>query len=121
MDRLRMMQEVERQKMVALEEQRRGKVARDQQEEQEQKAKENAVKQEKTKIEKEALAKRARENRAKQQAKEQEFEKALASDAPELRKLANDVMTSDYGSDVLGKKVRVPLRLFTRRKEVAWL
>eukprot|EP00928_Gymnodinium_smaydae_P088102 TRINITY_DN72246_c0_g1_i1.p1 TRINITY_DN72246_c0_g1~~TRINITY_DN72246_c0_g1_i1.p1 ORF type:complete len:322 (-),score=102.37 TRINITY_DN72246_c0_g1_i1:46-1011(-) len=112
--------EAERAKMVALEEQRRDKVARDQQEEADRLAKEKKQQQEREKLEREALEKRAREAKNKAQAKEKEFERALARDPAELRKLATAVMEAPYGSDLLQNR-RLPLRLFTRRKEVAWL
>merc|ERR1712228_989798 len=81
---------------------------------------EKAEREEREKAEKEVRQKKARELLEKQRAKEQEFERALSSDPKELRKLASDVMEGDYGNNLLQGK-RLPLRLFTRRKEVAWL
>eukprot|EP00929_Paragymnodinium_shiwhaense_P019612 TRINITY_DN13315_c0_g1_i2.p1 TRINITY_DN13315_c0_g1~~TRINITY_DN13315_c0_g1_i2.p1 ORF type:complete len:290 (+),score=146.12 TRINITY_DN13315_c0_g1_i2:131-1000(+) len=119
-DRLKAMQEAERQKMVALESQRRDKVAADAKEEAERLAKEAAERKEREDKERAELLKKAKEARAKERAKEEEFEKQLAKDPAEQRKLANDVMSGDYGNDVLKGKM-LPLRLFTRRKEVAWI
>merc|ERR1712232_1412889 len=95
-------------------------VAADQKEEAERAAKEAAEKKERDDKERAEMLKRAKEARAKERAKEQEFENELAKDPADQRKLCNDVMSAEYGNDVLKGKL-LPLRLFTRRKEVAWI
>eukprot|EP00927_Polykrikos_kofoidii_P051259 TRINITY_DN45046_c0_g1_i1.p1 TRINITY_DN45046_c0_g1~~TRINITY_DN45046_c0_g1_i1.p1 ORF type:complete len:332 (+),score=111.39 TRINITY_DN45046_c0_g1_i1:77-1072(+) len=119
MERLKALEKAEREKVMALEEQRRDKVAREQQEVAERQVAERLERQERERQERETLEKRAREARQRNRATVEAFEKALAQDSSTLRKLASDVMTGDYGSDVLGGR-KLPLRLFTRRKEVAW-
>jgi len=122
LERKREREEAERQARVLKEEMRREQVAQETAERLEREAAEKAVREAQERSEREELERRAREARAKQKAKEEEFEKALAADPPELRKAANELMEANYGSEVrLQSRRGLPLRLLTRRKEVAWL
>mmetsp|Transcript_107629 Transcript_107629/g.278638 ORF Transcript_107629/g.278638 Transcript_107629/m.278638 type:complete len:171 (+) Transcript_107629:410-922(+) len=122
LERKREREEAERQARVEKEEKRREQVAQEVAEQAEREAAERAVREAQERQERAELERRAREAKAKQKAKEEEFEKALTADPPELRKAANDLMEANYGSAVKLKGRRgLPLRLLTRRKEVAWL
>lgn len=109
-------EQVEREKLIAIEEQRRGMVLEGQKEEAERKAKEEAERKEREELERKALQKRAREVQARVQAREKDFDKELAADSADLRKLASELMEAEYGKNILGDR-RLPLRLLTRRKE----
>jgi len=124
-ERKREREEAEQAVRVKAEEQRRQQVAKEAAEQAEREAAELAERKELERIETEALQKKAREARAVQRAKEEEFERSIISDPEELRQAANALMEADYGSSVnlegTGRKRGLPLRLMTRRKEVAWL
>ncbi|CAJ1327814.1 unnamed protein product [Effrenium voratum] len=113
-------EEAERQAKMAVEKKRREQEAKKAAEEAERQAAERAVREEKERQEREEMLARAREVHKEQREKEEEFRKALNSDPVELRKAADDLMEAEYGSGVK-EGVRLPLRLLTRRKEVAWI
>merc|ERR1719323_804055 len=111
--------------MMEMEERRREQVAKEQAEQAEKEAAEEAERKNQERLEREKLEKRAREQLAERKAREAEFEKILAQDPADLRKAAADLMDAPYGTAVKlegtcqeGKGL--PLRLLTRRKEVAW-
>jgi hypothetical protein len=104
---------------VQVELQRREQVARDKKEQQERDAAERAEREAKEAVEREEAIKHAREARAQLRAKEKEFMSIIEGDPAELRSAANTLMEAEYGSSVTKVKA-IPLRLFTRRKEVAW-
>ena len=115
-------EEAERQAKMAVEKKRREQVAKEAAEEAQRQAAERAIREEKERIEREEMMQRAREAHKEQREKEEEFRKALESDAPELRKAAHEIMEADYGSEIKVEGRRgLPLRLLTRRKEVAWI
>lgn len=115
-------EEAERQAKMAVEKKRREQVAKEQAEEAQRQAVERQVREEKERIEREEMLARARELHKEQREKEEEFRKALNSEPPELRKAAEDIMEADYGTEIkLQDRVGLPLRLLTRRKEVAWI
>jgi len=115
-------EEAERQNIQALELRRRDQVAREAEEEKERQKVLRAERQEAERKEREDLERRAREAKLARKAVEDEFEAQLAQDPPDHRKAAADLMEAEYGSAVKPPKGRkgLPLRLFTRRKEVAW-
>jgi len=123
LERKRQLEEAERNARIQAEEQRREQVAREAAEQAEREAAERAERQELERREREEQAAKAREARMQQRAREEEFERVLASDPQPLRRAAAELMEAEYGSSVrLEDGSRgVPLRLFTRRKEVAWL
>ncbi|CAE7719822.1 LZTR1 [Symbiodinium sp. CCMP2592] len=97
-------------------------VAKEAAEEAQRHAEEKAIREEKERIEREEMLARAREAHKEQREKEEEFRKALNSDPAELRKAAEDIMEADYGTEIKVEGRRgLPLRLLTRRKEVAWI
>ncbi|CAE7711349.1 LZTR1 [Symbiodinium sp. CCMP2456] len=98
------------------------KVAKEAAEEAQRHAEEKAIREEKERIEREEMLARAREAHKEQREKEEEFRKALSSDPVEFRKAAEDIMEADYGTEIKVEGRRgLPLRLLTRRKEVAWI
>ena len=115
-------EEAERQAKMAVEKKRREQVAKEAAEEAQRQAAERAVREEKERQEREEMLARAREAHKEQREKEEEFRKALESEPPEFRKAADEIMEADYGSEIKveGRK-GLPLRLLTRRKEVAWI
>jgi len=100
-------------------------VAQDAQEQREREQAERAQRQEEQRQEAEILRKKAMEQKAKQRAKEEEFIAMINSEPEPLRKAAAQLMEAAYGSPVnlegTGRSRGLPLRLFTRRKEVSWL
>merc|ERR1740129_1370582 len=113
-------EEAERLTRIEEETHRRELVAIEQREAAEKEAADKAVKEEADRREQEE--RRALEAREKQRAKEQEFTRALEAEPPELRAAADALMEAQYGSGVSVKGRRgLPLRLLTRRKDVAWL
>jgi len=122
LERIRERQEAERQAIQAQEEIRRAQVAQESAERNEREASERAEKEAVDKAEAAVFMQRAREQRAATKEKEQAFEVALSSDPKELRKAAEELMQADYGSSVKVEGRRgLPLRLLSRRKEVAWM
>lgn len=116
-------EEAERQAAILAETERREQVAKEAKEQEEREAAEKAERKERERLEQEELVRKAREARAAQKAKEEEFYKALAADPEDIRKSASDLMEAEYGSSAKlpGGRKGLPLRLFTRRREVAWL
>merc|ERR1712217_304383 len=89
----------------------------------EKEAADKAERQRIAKAEKDEQIKRAREKRAIDKAAEQEFLKSIAVDPEPLRKAAMNLMEAQYGTSVKADEIGrrgLPLRLMTRRKEVAW-
>jgi len=123
LERKRQMEEAEMNARIQAEEQRREQVAREAAEQAEREAAEHAERQEIKRREREEQAAKAREARMQQKAREEEFERQLASDPDMLRRSAAQLMEAEYGSFVKVEDGRrgLPLRLLTRRKEVAWL
>merc|ERR1711879_44880 len=114
----------DRQAKMAVEKKRREQVVKEQTEEAQKIVEQRASKEEKEKIEQEEMLVRAKGLHKEQQEKEEEFCKALKNELPELRKAAEDLMEADYGTSVAaldGKRKGLPLRLLTRRKEIAWI
>jgi len=116
-------EEAERKAKMAVEKKRREQVAKEAAEEAQRQAAEKAAREEKERQEREEMLARAREVHKEQREKEEEFRKALNSEAPELRKAAEDIMEAEYGSEIppIEGHKGLPLRLLTRRKEVAWI
>jgi len=115
-------EEAERQARMLVENKRREQAAKEAAEDAERFAAEKAAKEEKDKAERVELMKRAREAHKEQREKEEEFKKALGQELPEFRKAAEDIMEAEYGSDIkVAGRRGLPLRLLTRRKEVAWI
>mmetsp|Transcript_11436 Transcript_11436/g.21654 ORF Transcript_11436/g.21654 Transcript_11436/m.21654 type:complete len:326 (-) Transcript_11436:35-1012(-) len=108
---------------VEMENDRRKKVAVEMKEQQEREAAERAEREERERAEHEEALQAAREARAIQRAKDEEFMRQINSDPEELRNAASNLMEAEYGSEVQleGRPASVPLRLFTRRREVAWI
>uniref|UniRef100_A0A7S4WCU6 PDZ domain-containing protein n=1 Tax=Alexandrium monilatum TaxID=311494 RepID=A0A7S4WCU6_9DINO len=123
LERRRQMEEAEMNAKIQAEEQRREQVAREAAEQAEREAIERAARQELKRKEREEQAAKAREARMQQKALAEEFERQLAADPEPLRRAAAELMEAEYGSSVRVTDGRrgIPLRLFTRRKEVAWL
>lgn len=105
--------------LMDVEMQRREQVARDKKELEEKEAAERAVREAKEASERTEAIKLAREARSKQRAKDEEFRKLIEADPEEQRKAANSLMEAEYGPASRMAEA-IPLRLFTRRKEVAW-
>jgi len=121
-ERKRQLEEAEKQVRIQEEEKRRVQVARDAAEQAEREAQERAERQEEKRRVREEREKQAREARQQQKLREEEFERILANDPESLRAAAQGLMEADYGTDVKIEGRRgLPLRLLTRRKEVAWL
>lgn len=115
-------EEAEQKAKMAVEKKRREQVAKEAAEEAQRLAEEKAIREEKERIEREEMLARAREAHKEQREKEEEFRKALNSDPADLRKAAEDIMEADYGTEIKVEGRRgLPLRLLTRRKEVAWI
>lgn len=122
LERIRQREEAERNARIEVENQRREKVAKEAAEEAERQAAERAVREEQERKQRGELLARAKEERAKQREKEEEFTRAMAAEPLLFRRAADDLMEAAYGADIKVEGHRgVPLRLFTRRKEVAWL
>jgi len=122
LEKKRAMEEAERKAREDAELHRREQVALEKKEQEQREMVALAERRELAKMRQEAMAKQARGLRAQQKAKEEQFRCALEGDAPEFRKAASDLMDAEYGTDVQIEGRRgVPLRLFTRRKEVSWL
>lgn len=110
--------ELDARKMVEL--QRRDQVAYDKKVQQEKDAADKAEKDAKDAVLREKAIGLAKEARAANRAKAEEFRALLEADPEDLRNAAHALMEAQYGSSVKDSKC-VPLRLFTRRKEVAWI
>lgn len=121
-ERKRQLEEAERQVRIQEEEKRRVQVAQDAAKQAEREAQERAERQEAKRRVREEQAREAREARQLQKLKEEEFEQILARDPEAFRAAAQGIMEADYGTDIRVEGRRgLPLRLLTRRKEVAWL
>jgi len=121
-ERKRQLEEAERQVRIQEEEKRRVQVAQDAAKQAELEAQERAERQEQKRRAREEQAREAREARLLQKMKEEEFERILARDPEAFRAAAQGIMEADYGTDIKIEGRRgLPLRLLTRRKEVAWL
>lgn len=124
-EKKKILEEAETRARIEEEERRREQVAREAEEQREREQVERAQRQEHDRQEAEALRQRALEAKAKQRAKDEEFERTLLSEPEPLRKAAAQLMEAAYGSPVqlegTGRTRGLPLRLFTRRKEVSWL
>jgi len=120
--RKRQLEEAEKQVRIQEEEERRAQVARDAAERAEREAQERAERQEEKRRVREEQAREAREARQQQKLRVEEFERILARDSEPLRAAAQGLMEAAYGTDVRVEGRRgLPLRMLTRRKEVAWL
>lgn len=104
---------------VAVELQRRQQVAQEKKEQQEREAAEAREREIREAAELETKKAGARKVRAERQASEQEFNKIIEGEPAEFRSAAQALMEAAYGSTTQDSKA-VPLRLFTRRREVAW-
>lgn len=115
-------EEAERLAIVQVEAQRREQVSREAAEQAERDAAEKAMRQDGERKELEELRRRAKEQATSMRAKSDEFHAALAKEPEDLRKAAEAFMEGEYGAKVpLAGRRGVPLRLLTRRREVAWL
>lgn len=122
MERRAKLEEAEMKKIMAVEEQRREQVAREAAEQAEREAAERAEREIRERAERQEMERRAKEVRAQQKALQEEFDRALASEPPELRRAAEELMEAEYGTDVkLEGRSGLPLRLLTRQKDVAWV
>jgi len=110
--------------IMEIEEKRRDQVTEDKAEQNRQDAELQKERQAQEKIANDKLLKRAREQAAEKRGKEEEWEKVLNQDSPALRKAAADIMAAPYGGPAIKiegmEGAKLPLRLLTRRKEVAW-
>jgi len=121
-ERKRQLEEAEKQVRIQEEEKRRVQVAQEAAEQAQREAHERAERQEERRRAREEREREAREARQQQKFREEEFERILAGDPEPLRAAAQGLMEADYGTDVKVEGRRgLPLRLLTRRKEVAWL
>lgn len=121
LEKRREREEAERLARVQMEEHRREQVAREAAEEAERVAAEKAIKEEEDRREREDLERRAKEVLIQRRAREEEFRKAVEAEPEDLRRAAQELLEAEYGSSVNVKGRRgLPLRLMTRRKDVAW-
>merc|ERR1712187_242003 len=113
------MEQAEKQARVDVEMVRREQVAREKREREEREQAEEKERQIREAAELEEAKRVAREARAEQRAKIEEFQRLIEKDPKDLRSAANALMEADEGATTKDCKA-IPLRLFTRRKEVAW-
>lgn len=125
LERKRTLEEAEKRALIQVEGQRRKQVAREAAKVAEREAAEHALREEKAQLERKELADRAREERQKLKNQRDVFEQTINAEPVVLLKAAAKLMEAEYGTAVsfpegTGRR-GLPLRLMTRRKEVAWL
>lgn len=98
---------------------RREQVAQEKKVQDEKDAAERAERQAKEAEERGEAIKLARAARDVQRGKTEDFRKLIEADPADMRAAAQALMDAEYGSGIKDGRA-VPLRLFTRRKEVAW-
>lgn len=122
LEKKREREEAEKKAIMEVESQRREQVAKEQREQDEKDAVERAERQAREKRQQDEAERTAREARAQQKARDEDFTRAIEADPEPLRKAASNLMEAQYGTDVQVEGRRgLPLRLLTRRREVAWL
>jgi len=122
LERQRERAEAEKEAIARRELARREQLEKEAAERAEQERAERQVREAKEREEREILLAKAKEQRAIMKAKKEEFMRILNDDPEEERDAATNLMEAEYGSKVkLQGRRGIPLRLMTRRKEVAWI
>eukprot|EP00747_Dinoflagellata_sp_TGD_P032981 gnl/TRDRNA2_/TRDRNA2_136328_c3_seq2.p1 gnl/TRDRNA2_/TRDRNA2_136328_c3~~gnl/TRDRNA2_/TRDRNA2_136328_c3_seq2.p1 ORF type:complete len:333 (+),score=119.53 gnl/TRDRNA2_/TRDRNA2_136328_c3_seq2:149-1000(+) len=122
-ERAREIQKAQEQAVMQAEAARRNKVAEEKEEKERKEAAERAEKEAAEKADKEEKQRQAREHLAKQKALEKEWDAMYEAEREDFRRVAKELLDAAYGQQVKmpeGCK-GIPLRLLTRRKEVAWV
>eukprot|EP00811_Abedinium_folium_P027419 NODE_4158_length_1928_cov_7.997779.p1 GENE.NODE_4158_length_1928_cov_7.997779~~NODE_4158_length_1928_cov_7.997779.p1 ORF type:complete len:343 (-),score=153.02 NODE_4158_length_1928_cov_7.997779:824-1852(-) len=124
-ERKRAAEEAEKGALIEMEAMRRDQVARDAAELAEREAVERASHIEKQSARRREKLEHAREARVKQVAAQEAFFEVINAEPQMLRDVAADLMEADFGSSVRFPKGSdrrgLPLRMLTRRQEVAWI
>lgn len=122
LERKREREEAERQVVMQKEELRRQQVAADKADLELRQAAEKSERDQQDAAERKVFEVRAREKVAKMRAVREEFERGILEDPEDFRKAAEELMQAEYGAHIkISDRRGVPLRLLSRRKDVAWI